>query len=154
MAAINADAAVMAFFPAVQSEKQTIEFIERMKKQLDGNGFCYFAVDILDSGEFIGFIGLCKQTYEAEFTPCVDIGWRLKTTAWKNGYATEGAKRCLEYAFRQMNLEKVLAIAPVINIPSIQVMVNIGMRRVKEFKHPLLSNSLALEVCVLYEISH
>ena len=149
---INADTRVMSFFPSVQSKEQTIEFIERMQKHFDENRFCYFAVDILDSGEFIGFIGLCKQTYKAEFTPCVDIGWRLKASAWKKGYATEGAKRCLEYAFKQMNLKTVLAVAPQVNIQSIQVMINIGMRKLKEFKHPLLGNHPELEDCVLYEI--
>ena len=92
MAEINADEKVMEFFTDVATKEQTIEFIERMQKQLSDNGFCYFAVDTVENNEFIGFIGLCKQTYEADFTPCIDIGWRLNRKEWNMGYATEGAK--------------------------------------------------------------
>ncbi len=48
-------------------------------------GYCYFATDELTSGKFIGFIGLMYQNYEADFTPCVDIGWRLAKKYWGKG---------------------------------------------------------------------
>lgn len=153
MSKINADPRVMEFFPAVQSKTQTLEFIERMQKQLTEKGFCYFAVDTLKAGEFIGFIGLFEQTYETDFTPCIDIGWRLHTNEWNKGYATEGAKRCLEYGFNDLKLEKIVAIAPKINVKSEQVMKKIGMKKIKEFKHPLLKHVLKLEDCVLYELN-
>src|SRR5947207_3093976 len=99
MAEINADKKVMEFFANTQSKKQTIEFVERMQNQFSKKGFCYFAVDKFENNEFIGFIGLSEQTFEADFTPCIDIGWRLKRSEWNKGYATEGAKQCLDFAF-------------------------------------------------------
>ena len=72
-------------------------------------------------------IGLSEQSYEAPFTPCVDIGWRLKPTFWHMGLATEGAKRCLKYGFQDIQLSKIFSVAPVINTPSIHVMKKIGM---------------------------
>jgi RimJ/RimL family protein N-acetyltransferase len=150
MAAINADPIVMEFFPTIQSRTQTIEFIERMQNQLAEKGFCYFAVDKMEDGEFIGFIGLSEQIYEAPFTPCIDIGWRLNSKTWKRGYATEGAKRCLQYAFEHLNLEKINAIAPLINLRSEQVMKNIGMKKVMHFKHSKLANDERLKnVCYM-----
>jgi RimJ/RimL family protein N-acetyltransferase len=95
MSEINSDKKVMEFFPCVQSNEQTKLFVKRMQKHFDRTDFCYFAVDVLKSAELIGFIGLAEQTFEADFTPCVDIGWRLHTSAWNKGYATEGAKACL-----------------------------------------------------------
>jgi RimJ/RimL family protein N-acetyltransferase len=153
MAEINADADVMKYFPAIQSIGETAAFIEKMQKQLAEKGYCYFAVDKLEDGAFIGFIGLSEKTFEAAFTPCIDIGWRLSKKEWNNGYATEGAKRCLEYGLNELNIPKIVAIAPKINTPSERVMQKIGMVKVSEFIHPLLANDERLQLCVLYQIS-
>lgn len=151
--ALNSDKEVMEFFPYLPSLEQTKTLIERMQNQFEKNGFCYFAVDILETDEFIGFIGIIEQTYEADFTPCVDIGWRLDKKYWNKGYASEGAKRCLEFAFEDKKLKSIKAIAPKINLKSRKVMEKIGMKYVKDFKHPALINDKQLETCVLYEIN-
>jgi RimJ/RimL family protein N-acetyltransferase len=152
MAAVNADPEVMRFFPATQSADQTVGFVQRMQAQLAAKGFCYFAVDELLTGRFIGFIGLSEQTFAADFTPCIDIGWRLAKIAWGKGYATEGAQSCLAYGFEQAGLKQIHAIAPAVNLPSVRVMQKIGMQFVQEFKHPLLKDNKQLEDCVLYRI--
>jgi len=153
MADINADRKVMEFFPSTRDLEQTKQFIERMQRQYEKRGYCYFAVDKLEDSEFIGFIGLSSQIFEARFTPCIDIGWRLKPEVWGNGYATEGATRCLDFAFRELNLESVKAIAPVENTKSEQVMKKLGMTKLLTFNHPLLNGDPTLEECVLYEIN-
>ena len=150
---INSDELVMEFFPRCPTKQQTIDFIERMKAEYVNTGFCYFAVDILDDNTFIGFIGICKQTFEADFTPCIDIGWRLSRSAWNKGFATEGAKRCLEYAKYDLKLEEIFAIAPKVNTKSERVMMKIGMSKLYEFEHPLLLNDERLRVCVLYRFN-
>ncbi|MBB5624059.1 RimJ/RimL family protein N-acetyltransferase [Pedobacter cryoconitis] len=71
---------------------------------------------------------------------------------WNQGFATEGAKRCLDYALTHLNLDKVNAMAPKINIPSINVMKKLGMEEVLTFNHPLLIDDARLRECVLYEI--
>jgi RimJ/RimL family protein N-acetyltransferase len=152
LAAINADKEVMKFFPSLRTWQETGSFIERMQKQFEEKGYCYFAIDTLDEETFIGFIGLSEQNYVADFTPCIDIGWRLAKTAWNKGYATEGAKKCLEFAFQTLHLEQVYAIAPVVNAKSEHVMKKIGMRKVKTFDHPHMLNNDLLRKCVLYVI--
>ena len=152
MCEINADRNVMEFFPGIVSKDQTIEFIEKMQKQFKEKGFCYFAVDKLENNEFIGFIGLSEKSFEAEFTPCIDIGWRISSKEWNKGYATEGAIRCLEYANEFLKLEKIVSIAPKINEKSERVMEKIGMEKVLEFEHPLLINDERLRDCLLYQI--
>jgi RimJ/RimL family protein N-acetyltransferase len=152
MAAINADADVMEFFPAIATPEQTQEFIERMQNMLATKGYCYFAVDRLEDGIFIGFIGLGYQDYDASFTPCTDIGWRLNKNFWHLGYATEGAERCLQYAFEDLNLNNIKAIAPQINKKSIYVMQKIGMKKQLDFIHPKLLDDERLKHCVCYEI--
>lgn len=152
MTEINLDQKVMEFFPRTQTEKETHDFIKKMNLQFNKNGYCYFAVELLIDHSFIGFIGLSEQTYEADFTPCIDIGWRLDKNHWGNGYATEGAKRCLKYGFRDLKLNMIYSIAPKINLKSELVMEKIGMKKVKEFDHSLLLENDQLKRCVLYEI--
>lgn len=152
MTAINGNPNVMQFFPSVQDEIHTARFIQRMQTEFETKGFCYFAVDKLNENEFIGFIGLSEQTFESPFTPCVDIGWRLAESAWNQGFATEGAKRCLKYASEVLKLKTVKAIAPELNLNSIRVMQKIGMIKVGTFEHPLLKNFKRLETCIFYEI--
>lgn len=150
LAAMNADPEVMEFFPARQGEQETRAFIRRMQKLFMEKGYCYFAVEKRENREFIGFIGLAIQDFEADFTPCTDIGWRLKKSTWNKGYATEGAKACLSYAFDHFGLEKVFAIAPLVNVKSELVMKKIGMEKVKIFDHPKLLEDKRLKKCVLY----
>ena len=75
----------------------------------------------------IGFIGLNVQSFVSDFTPCVDIGWRLKSSVWNNGYVTEGARRCLEYGFEVLNIPKIYSITPVVNVKSERIMQKIGI---------------------------
>jgi len=102
------------------------------------NGFTYYATEILDTKEFIGMIGLARQNYTSPFTPAVDIGWRLKREAWGKGYATEGAKRCLDYAFNELDIHEVISICTLRNTKSENVMRKIGMTKIGEFIHPEL----------------
>lgn len=152
MSAINEDEAVMEFFPSTATPEQTAGFVARSQKMFEEKGYCYFAVERLEDAAFIGFIGLFYQEYEAPFTPCVDIGWRLAKAYWMNGYATEGAQRCLEYAFTILNLPHVVATAAQINIKSIAVMKKIGMTHYMDFIHPRLAGNTRLEQCVCYKI--
>ena len=84
----------------------------------------------------------------------VDFGWRLAKSAWNKGYATEGARRCIQYAFDTVGLPTLLAKAPVVNIRSQQVMIKAGMMKVTNFIHPKLVDNERLQECVLYEITN
>ena len=117
------------------------------------NGHNYFATEILKTGEFIGFIGLAYQDYKTDFNPAVDIGWRLKKSSWGNGYATEGSKRCLEYAFIELKLERVISTCTEKNTNSENVMKKIGMIKKGMFNHPKLKEFPEYEKCIWYEIN-
>lgn len=151
LAALNADPEVMRYFPSTQTEEETLGFIQRAQKQFEEHRFTYFAADRLDTGALIGFIGLAPQTYESPYTPAVDIGWRLAQEHWGNGFATEGAKACLEYGFKTIGLEEIIAVAMASNLPSIHVMKKIGMERVGEFDHPALEGRPEMGRCVCYK---
>ena len=150
---LNQDKEVMKYFPTLQDRETTSTFIQRMQEQYLEYSYCYFAVEKLANKEFLGFIGISNQDYGEELGKFVDIGWRLKQTAWGNGYATEGAKECLKWAKTTIGLTEIYAVAPAINEPSIHVMRKIGMHPVKEFVHPKLLDYNKIKQCVLYQIN-
>lgn len=147
---MNQDPEVMRYFPKQLSEEETREFIGRMQRNFSEFGFCYFAADVLESSEFIGMIGILHQTFESEFTPSVDIGWRLKRSAWGKGYATEGAKACLTYAFQTAGIPEVFSFASLGNKASEAIMKKIGMEHVGHFQHPKIMDHEELRDCVVY----
>lgn len=150
--AINTDPEVMHFFQRPLPKADTQAMMERMERLYEEKGFCYFAVDNLESQTLIGTIGLGWKTFEADFTPTVDIGYRIGKTWWNQGFSTEGAAACLDYA-RQLQIPKVVAMASIGNLASIQVMKKIGMQHWKEFDHPELQASPGIQRCTLYQIA-
>lgn len=149
--AMGKDAAVMRFFPKPLSATASEDLIQRFLQHFLLHGFTYFAVERLDTSEFIGFTGFMHQTFESRFTPCVDIGWRFKTTAWGKGYASEAATACLNAAHEKFHLTEVFSLAPEINQASIAVMKRIGMTYDHSFTHPSLSEHSPLNPCCVYK---
>jgi RimJ/RimL family protein N-acetyltransferase len=149
---INTDAEVMRFFEKPLPKDDTLAMMERMERLYEEKGFCYFAVDVLESQSLLGTIGLGWKTFEADFTPTVDLGYRIGKNWWNQGYSTEGAAACLDYA-RQVQIPKVVAMASIGNVASIQVMKKIGMQYWKEFDHPDLQNSPSIQRCSLYQLT-
>jgi len=152
MTLLNSDKEVMEFFPFLPSKKQTVEFIRRMQDQFLENGFCYFPVDHLETNTFIGFIGFSMQKFDSDFTPCVDIGWRINKNYWGKGLATEGALESIRYANDHLQLKRIYSMASKINSKSIKVMKKIGMTYIKDFEHPKLQENPTLKECVLFAI--
>jgi RimJ/RimL family protein N-acetyltransferase len=151
-ASINSDSEVMRFFQKPLSREETQAMMNRMQRMYEEKGYCYFAVDLLDTKELIGTIGLGWKTFESDFTPCVDIGWRIGKKFWNQGLATEGALACLSFA-QQKQIKEVVSMASIGNAASIQVMKKIGMNFWKEFDHPELKDFPDIQRCSLYRIA-
>ncbi len=148
-----ADKEVMRYFPATLSFQETENLVNRFQERYEQDGYTYYVVEIKETGEFIGFCGMLMQTYESPFTPNVDIGWRLKKAAWGKGYATEAAKACLDLLKNTLRIKTIISVASQSNIPSINVMQKIGMKKVGSFEHPALKDTPELNPCEVYEIS-
>ncbi|MCB0762601.1 MAG: GNAT family N-acetyltransferase [Flavobacteriales bacterium] len=152
LAEMNANAQVMRYFPRIQSREESAGFIQRMRDMNEERNYCYWPVELLDSGESVGFVGLAYQTYEAHFNPSTDIGWRLMPGYWGKGLASEAAASCLSYAFNNLSIKEIVSVAPRSNIPSLAVMRKIGMKREGSFQHPALSLYPELVDCEVYRI--
>jgi RimJ/RimL family protein N-acetyltransferase len=153
-AQMNADPAVREFFPSgLMTREQTAEMIRRLEDHFDQYGYGFYALDVLDTGEFIGFTGLSHPTgFEAWFVPCVEIGWRLRREAWGRGYATEAALACLQHGWGALDLGKIYAYTAGLNVRSERVMQKIGMTLAGEFDHPKIESGHPLRRHVVYVV--
>ncbi len=147
---MNHDKNVMEFFPSLLTEEETFAMIERIKKFIAENNFGLWAAERKDTKEFIGFVGLSIPRFQADFTPCVEIGWRLAHKHWGYGFATEAANACLDYGFNILKLNEIVSFTSVLNIKSMNVMKKIGMHYVKDFEHPNIEDEDRLKRHVLY----
>ena len=141
----------MEHFPYALTEEQVQLFYQRLQDSYSKNGYCYFVVDLLETGEAIGMIGLMDQEYDSDFTPSVDIGWRIAPSHWGKGYATEGAKTILDNSKSIWGLDEIYAFATERNKGSIKVMEKLGLEYAGSFDHPKLEDYPELKRCVAYK---
>jgi len=151
-AAANADPRVMEYFPAPLSREESDAAADRIEAHFEARGFGLWAVEIPGIAAFAGFIGLAVPAFEAHFTPCVEIGWRLATPYWGHGYATEGARAALGFGHDVLQVAEIVSFTAIGNLRSRRVMERIGMthRQADDFDHPLLPEGHPLQRHVLY----
>lgn len=126
-AALNADARVMQYLPRVLGQEESDALVDRIERHFDDHDFGLWAVEIPGVVSFAGFVGLSIPPLQAHFTPCVEVGWRLAVEHWGHGYATEGGRAAVRFAFAQLGLEEVVSFTVPANERSRRVMERIGM---------------------------
>jgi 3-dehydroquinate dehydratase/shikimate dehydrogenase len=153
-AELNADPRVREYFPNLLSREESDQSAKRMSDHIEKKGWGFWAASLIETGEFIGFIGLEDVYFKAPFTPAVEIGWRLAFKHWGKGYATEGALAALKYGFETLKLKEIVSFTPVQNKRSRHVMEKIGMTHdpKDDFDHPKLPEDHPLRRHVLYKI--
>jgi ribosomal-protein-alanine N-acetyltransferase len=153
-ARMNADAKVMEFLPATLTNAESDSLAEKIEEHIQRRGFGLFATELRSSHSFIGFIGLAIPTFQAAFTPCVEVGWRLSAIHWGKGLATEGAREVVRHAFRVLGLDELVSFTVPANIRSRRVMEKLGMTHdaVDDFDHPKLPEGHPLRRHVLYRL--
>jgi 3-dehydroquinate dehydratase/shikimate dehydrogenase len=153
-AALNADPRVMEWFLKLLSREESDQLANRISTDIEQRGWGLWAVSLIETDAFIGYIGLDPVHIQASFTPAVEIGWRLKLDHWGKGYATEGALASLDFGFNQLGLQEIVAYTTRQNMRSKAVMERIGMQRDPQgdFEHPKVPEGHPLRRHVLYRI--
>ena len=154
-AAINADPAVMEWFPRPLSTLESDQFVERILGHWRTEGFGLWALEVKRTGAFIGFTGLSRPAFQAHFTPAVEVSWRLARSAWGCGYASEAGRASLAVGFGELGLEEIVSFTSRLNRRSEAVMRRLGMvhHPADDFQHPNLPPDHLLSNHVLYRIS-
>ena len=153
-ARINADPEVMEFFVAPLTGEQSDALVDRFEAGFAQHGFGVWAVEENSTGSFIGFTGLLHQTFEADFTPAFEVGYRLARRAWGHGYATEAAWEAVRYGFECAGLTEIVSMTAVENVRSRAVMEKLGMSHdpSDDFDHPRVPDGHPLQRHVLYRL--
>jgi len=151
-AEMNADPEVMRYFLQPLSREESRIYLETFRQRMAQNKFGFWAVEERSSGELAGFVGLNRPGYRLPFSPCVEVGWRLRKAFWGKGYAPEAAAAALRAGFSEYGLERIVAFTALPNSPSQRVMEKLGMKREGEFDHPLVAEGHPLQRHVWYQI--
>lgn len=154
-AEMNADPAVMEYFPSTLSTSESDAFAERIEDQFEAEGFGLWAVEIATTAAFAGYVGLWPATFASHFTPAIEVGWRLRSDVWGHGYATEAARVALADGFHRLGVDEIVSFTAAINQPSRRVMEKLGMRRASadDFDHPAVAAQSHLRPHVLYRLT-
>jgi RimJ/RimL family protein N-acetyltransferase len=154
-ARLNADPEVMRHFPGTLGRASSDRLVDAIVDGWRANGFGLWAVERLGDGALLGFTGLSRPSFEALFTPAVEVGWRLAREAWGHGYATEAARAALAFGFETVGLGEIVSFTVPANARSRAVMERLGMTRdpADDFDHPKLPEGHPLRRHVLYRLS-
>lgn len=164
--ALNQDPRVTEFLPGPPSMEQVHAFFAAQQALFERSGACYFAATVVATGELAGFVGLKRHEAQPQarpegglmpalpFAPCTDIGWRLGAAHWGKGYALEGARACVAFAFGSLDLPEIVSFTVPANLRSRALMEKLGMREDAGggFAHPALPPGHPLSRHVLYRL--
>jgi RimJ/RimL family protein N-acetyltransferase len=153
-AAMGADPRVMKHFPALNDRAQSEASAARFRIALERDGYGWWAIEVKGGAAFAGTIILQAVPFEAHFTPAIEVGWRLAYEHWGHGYAAEGARAALDFAFNELQRTEVVAMTTPVNVRSQRVMERLGMRRDPrdDFEHPLIAEGHPLRTHMLYRL--
>jgi RimJ/RimL family protein N-acetyltransferase len=154
-AELNRDPRVMEFISGVLSRAESDELASRSSAHLSRDGFGRYAAELRLTRAFIGFMGLSVPRFTTQFTPCVEIGWRLAHEYWRRGLATEGARAVAHHAFNDLRLPALVSFTVPGNMRSRRVMEKLGMTYdpADDFDHPTLPEGHPLRRHVLYRLA-
>lgn len=147
-AALNADLAVMEHFPPPLSRKESHALVDRIETGFEERNWGLWALEAPEG--FIGFTGLSVPTFEADFLPAVEVGWRPSLV--RRGARATPARRLRRRCgtpSKRSGLRKSSASPARTNLPSARVMQRSGMVPAGEFEHPVLPEGHRLRPHVL-----
>ncbi|MBN1551132.1 GNAT family N-acetyltransferase [bacterium] len=133
--AILSDPETMRYYPAVYNREQVQLWIKRSMDSYTINHFGLWAVELRETGEFIGQCGISLQNINGSIVP--EIGYHIRKDKWRMGYASEAATACVCFGFKELNLPEIFIHTAVENSPSIGVAEKIGMKKLFEYDKKL-----------------
>lgn len=144
----------MEHFPGTLDARQSDALIERIEGDFERDGFGFWAAELHDCGQLIGFVGLGALGEAFPFAPGVEVGWRLAFEHWGRGLAHEAAFASLSYGFHELGVDEIVAFTAARNERSQRLMGRLGMTRdpAEDFDHPLLAAGDPLAQHVLYRL--
>ena len=114
-----ADPYARTFYPEMIDPENVRRWIEWNLRNYEEHGFGLWAIELKESGEFIGDCGLTYQ--DVDGTPELEIGYHVVHTQRRKGYALEAARACLDFGFRHTPAATICSIVRPANTASCSV---------------------------------
>lgn len=148
-AELNADPVVMATIAPPMTRDESDAFLDRIETNWDDRGVGLWCVDL--HGECLGFTGLDLPW----FCDGVEVGWRIRSAHWGQGYAPEAGRAALAFGFDHLGLDEIISFTAVTNTNSRRVMEKLGLWRDVDgdFQHPSVPEGNPLRPHVLYRLT-
>lgn len=153
-AAMSADPEVMALLLGPYGRAKSDYWVDWARDYWRKHDHGQFVVELPGEAAFIGIVGLNRITFEAPFTPAIEVDWRLMRRYWSRGIAYEAARAVIEDGFYRLGLPEIVAITTPANRRSWRLMERLGMVRAidGDFDHPRVPAGHALVRHVLYRL--
>lgn len=132
---ILSDPETMRFYPAPFDGEKVKRWIERNRQRYLTDGFGLWSIVLKETGEVIGDCGITMQPIHGRMLP--EIGYHIHKAYWRKGYASEAAKRCMDFLFETTDCSAVYSYMKHNNAPSYGVAQKNGMRFIEEYDDPV-----------------
>lgn len=123
------DPQVMYAYEHAFSDQEVTDWLNKQQLRYQTDGFGLWAMLLKETDIMIGQAGLTLQDIGEE-RPVIEVGYLLQKAYWHRGYATEAAIACKQYAFEQLQCDKVYSIIRENNLASQKVAERNGMQKV------------------------
>ncbi len=122
--AMRSDADVMQYIRAPQNRLEAANWIKLVSSRWEPHGLGFCSVIEKTTNQFVGWCGLWRLSETNE----VEVGYAIAKNQWFKGFASEAARRFLEYGFNELELDEIVAVAREENLGSRRVMEKLGMQ--------------------------
>jgi RimJ/RimL family protein N-acetyltransferase len=149
---INSDPEVQRYLGIRGTREESNAALARQQASQAELGYCFWALERKADGAFLGFCGVRPGVPDTPIEDDLEIGWRLGSSFWGQGYAREAAAACLHWAFATLDAPRIAAITVPGNVRSWRLMERLGMVRRPDldFLHPRLPEGDPLRFHVTY----
>lgn len=123
------DPETMRFYPKPLTREESAGWIDRRLTQYENHGHSLWLVELTETGEPVGQVGLVPQLIDGVLEP--EIGYLVARAHWRKGIASEAAAGVRDFAFGSLNRSHVISLVRPVNAPSQAVARSIGMSVVR-----------------------
>lgn len=123
---ITADKDVMRYFPSKMNRAETQKFLHQIIEAHERDGHSFWAAELKDANDFVGMVGLLSQQVDEKNE--IEIAYRVVKKYWRQGFASEAAQACRNYAFQKLKCTRLISLINSDNIASKGVANKIGMQ--------------------------
>lgn len=129
--AILSDPETMRHYPKPYDKDGTQRWLNWSFGNYQKHGFGLWAIELKESGAFIGDCGITMQPIDGAWLP--EIGYHISKHHWRQGYAKEAARAVRDWCFTHTDFDAVYSYMTASNVASYSTAASVGMTRIQQY---------------------